>query len=182
MKYIREELYFLNRSIKRLIIFLFFIFLLIFSAYITHAIQLQYFPPIGRSLIVYCFLASFIYFFLFFIFKKFNFINKNFDVNSISSIFISIRLLFVFLYLIGLVYNLRFLNLNFISFQNLVFLFFIILFRIFIRNLYLLRDSLNKNKISCAIFGSGENAYQLSNNYEFSSKFYISCFVDEDKK
>ena len=181
MKTIIDELYFLNRPAKRLIIFLSDIFLIIISSYITHAIQLQYFPPLGRSLVLYCIISSIIYFFLFFFFKKFNFINRHFDVNSINSIFISIFLLFVFLYLISLIYNLRFLVLNFIFFQNLIFLFLIILLRIFIRNIYTIKENFNKNKIVCAIYGSGESAYQLSNNSNFTSKYYVSFFIDEDK-
>ena len=63
MPTIIEELYFLKRPVKKLIIFFTDIFLLIFSSYITHAIQLEYLPPVGRSLILYCFASSLIYFF-----------------------------------------------------------------------------------------------------------------------
>ena len=170
MPTIIEELYFLKRPVKKLIIFFTDIFLLIFSSYITHAIQLEYLPPVGRSLILYCFASSIIYFFLFYLFKQYNFINRYFDINSINSIFISIILLSIFLNLLGVVYDLRFFNLNFIFFQNLVFLFFIISLRIFIKNIYKIKQNFNENKTPCVIYGSGDSAYQLSNNLDFTSK------------
>ena len=180
-KRIVEEIYFLNRSVKKVIIFFSDAFLLFFSTYLAHTIQLNYLPPIGRSLILYNFVAVLIYLFVFVFYKKFNIINRHFDLNSITSIFISTLILALLLNLIGNLISLRFFNLNFIIFQVLIFLFLISSFRIFIRNLYNILNKFNTNLETCVIFGSGENAYQLAYNSNFNNRYFVSHFIDEDK-
>jgi len=176
-----EELYNLNRIVKKFIILLVDIFLLFISAYIVHSIQLEYFPPIGRSLLLYVLISNVIYLLIYFYYKNSSLINRYFDIDSIKALFVSTISLSIILYLISHYVDLRFFNFNFIFLHCLIFLLSIILSRIFIRNFYSILKNIDKSSENCAIFGAGDSGYQLINNSDFRAKYKVTHFIDEDK-
>ena len=176
-----EELYNLNRTVKKFIILLIDIFLLLTSAYIAHSIQLEYFPPIGRSLLLYVLISNIIYLLVYFFYKNSSLINRYFDIDSIKALFVSTISLSFVLYLISHSVNLRFFNFNFIFLHFFIFLLSIILSRILIRNFYSILKNIDKSSENCAIFGAGDSGYQLINNSDFRKKYKITHFIDEDK-
>ena len=176
-----EELYNLNRNVKKFIILLIDLFLLLITAYIAHSIQLEYFPPIGRSLLFYILISYIIYLLIYFLYKNSSLINRYFDIDSIKALFVSSISLSIILYITSFYINLRFFNFNFILLHCLIFLLTIVLVRIFIRNFYSLLININKTTDNYVIFGAGDTGYQLINNSEFRKKFKVTHFVDDDK-
>ena len=122
MRALIEEIYYLSRSIKRLIIILLDSMLFVISSYIAVAFQLEYFPPIGKSLMLYNLISIIVYFFVFY--KNSNIINRYFDLKSFNSILVSLVLLGFFTYIIGKFFFIRYFELNFIVFQLLIFSFY----------------------------------------------------------
>ena len=107
-----EELYNLNRNVKKFIILLIDLFLLLITAYIAHSIQLEYFPPIGRSLLFYILISYIIYLLIYFLYKNSSLINRYFDIDSIKALFVSSISLSIILYITSFYINLRFLILT----------------------------------------------------------------------
>ena len=179
MKNLLEEIYYLSRGFKKLIILLLDSILFIISSYLATAIQLEYLPPIGKSLMLYNLISIFVYFFVFY--KNSNIINRYFDLKSFNLILLSIIFLGVLLILIGQILHVRYFELDFITFQLLIFLFLLSLSRISIRNFYSILKRVNTKAEACAVFGTGDSAYELINNLDFSKKYNVTHFVDEDK-
>ena len=179
MKQLLEEIYYSSRSFKRIFILLTDSMLFIVSSYLATAIQLEYLPPIGKSLMLYNLISIFVYFFVFY--KSSNIINRYFDLKSFNPILKSIIFLGFLLFIIGQISNIRNFDLNFISFQLLIFLFLLYLSRISIKNFYSILKRVNTKVEACAVFGTGDSAYELINNLDFSKKYNVTHFIDEDK-
>ena len=174
-----EEIYHLSRSIKRLIITVLDSMLFIASSYIALAFQLEYFPPIGKSLMLYNLVSIIIYFFVFY--KNSNILNRYFDLKSFNSILVSLLFLGFFNYIIGKFFFIRYFELNFIVFQLLIFFFLLALSRILIKNFYLILRKVNSETEACAIFGTGDSSYELASNSNFNKRYNVTHFIDEDK-
>tara|TARA_B100000787_G_C16197757_1_gene302189 strand:- start:4489 stop:6291 length:1803 start_codon:yes stop_codon:yes gene_type:complete len=179
MKQLLEEIYYLNRPVKKLIILFLDSILFVIASYLAAAIQLEYLPPIGRSLMLYNLISIFIYFFVFY--KNSNILNRYFDLKSFNPIFMSLIFLGFLLFIIGQIGNIRYFQLNFITFQLLIFLFLLALSRITISNFFSILKRVNIKAEACAIFGTGDSAYELINNSDFNKKYNVTHFVDEDK-
>ena len=179
MKQLLEEIYYVNRGVKKFIILLLDSALFIIASYLATAVQLEYLPPIGKSLMFYNLVSIFVYFFVFY--KNSNIINRYFDLKSFNQIIISLLFLGIILYVIGQISNIRYFRLNFIVFQLLIFLLLLALSRISIRNFFLILKRVNIKTEACAIFGTGDSAYELINNSDFNEKYNVTHFVDEDK-
>ena len=179
MKQLLEEIYYLNRPVKKLIILFLDSILFVIASYLAAAIQLEYLPPIGRSLMLYNLISIFIYFFVFY--KNSNILNRYFDLKSFNPIFMSLIFLGFLLFIIGQIGNIRYFQLNFITFQLLIFLFLLALSRITISNFFFFFKRVNIKAEACAIFGTGDSAYELINNSDFNKKYNVTHFVDEDK-
>jgi FlaA1/EpsC-like NDP-sugar epimerase len=179
MKQLLEEIYYVNRGVKKFIILLLDSALFIIASYLATSVQLEYLPPIGKSLMFYNLVSIFIYFFVFY--RNSNIINRYFDLKSFNQIVISLLFLGIILYIIGQISNIRYFRLNFIVFQLLIFLLLLSLSRISIRNFFLVLRRVNIKTEACAIFGTGDSAYELINNSDFNEKYNVTHFVDEDK-
>ena len=179
MRALIEEIYYVSRGVKRLIIILLDSMLFIASSYMAVAFQLGYFPPIGKSLMLYNLVSIIVYFFVFY--KNSNIINRYFDLKSFNSILVSLLFLGFFTFIIGKFISIRYFELNFIVFQLLIFFFLLAASRILIKNFYLILRKVNSEVEACAIFGTGDSAYELANNSNFNKKYNVTHFVDEDK-
>tara|TARA_B110001450_G_scaffold254670_1_gene280504 strand:- start:841 stop:1209 length:369 start_codon:yes stop_codon:yes gene_type:complete len=122
MKALIEEIYYVSRGVKRLIIILLDSMMFIASSYIAVAFQLEYLPPIGKSLMLYNLISIILYFFVFY--KNSNTINRYFDLKSFNSILVSLLFLGFFTFIIGKFISIRYFELNFIVFQLLIFSFY----------------------------------------------------------
>ena len=91
MRALIEEIYYVSRGVKRLIIILLDSMLFIASSYMAVVFQLGYFPPIGKSLMLYNLVSIIAYFFVFY--KNSNIINRYFDLKSLNSILVSLLFL-----------------------------------------------------------------------------------------
>ena len=154
MKQLLEEIYYVNRGVKKFIILLLDSALFIIASYLATSVQLEYLPPIGKSLMFYNLVSIFIYFFVFY--RNSNIINRYFDLKSFNQIVISLLFLGIILYIIGQISNIRYFRLNFIVFQLLIFLLLLSLSRISIRNFFLVLRRVNiKNRSLCYFWNWG---------------------------
>jgi FlaA1/EpsC-like NDP-sugar epimerase len=175
-----EEIKNLSRSFKILLIISADIFFIVISSYFVESLLLGYPVPYSRSLMLYVLIASFFLVVIFKLRKNYNNINRFFDLQSSAGIFVSVTSLVIILYFIGYVTKLRFFSLNFIIYQNLLFLFFSILFRFYIKYEYYNHNFYLKKNSNCLIFGAGRDGLLLAKNLLLKNNSIIG-FVDEDK-
>ncbi len=173
-----EDLRFLPRKYKKLLLIISDFFLIILSSFACEFILIGYFPPISRSLLLYILIAIVLLTLISLYKNNYSFATRYFDTTAISSILFSSILLVLILFFFSQVVNFRYFNFNFIITQNLIFIFFTVSARIFFKYILYQYDYNKKNKSKCLIFGASTEGIKFFrkniNNYD------ILGFVDED--
>lgn len=170
----------INYQAKILLLVLFDFFLIVASSFLTEIIYLGYVPLAANALILYIFLYIVIYLILSHLFKVYKQLNRFFGIYYLQNISKVISLVVIFLFVFKIIYDFRYLNINFIVLQNLLFLILVFVSRIFIQKLYFHNSSFNKEKINTIIFGAGFEGINLYRKLQNNSNFNFIAFVDED--
>lgn len=180
MKKYFQEIKNLSRKLKIFLLVSFDIFFVIISSYLAQSLSLSYFPPYGRVLFLYALTATFFLVLIFKLNNNYNYINRFFDLKSSIKILMSVLLVSFILYIVGLIFELRFFSLGFIISQNSIYFIFSFLFRIYIKFEYYKSSLSSENTNNCLIFGAGRDGLFLSNILSAEKKNIVG-FVDEDK-
>lgn len=173
-----EDLRFLPRKYKKLLLIFSDYFLIFFSSLLCEFILVGYFPPISRSLLLYILIVTLLITVIFVFKNNYAFATRHFDTSAISSIIFSTFILVIILFLLSHIIKFRYLNYNFIFIQNLIFVFSTLCSRIFFKYfLYQIKNNdLKENKN--LIFGASEEGIKfLKKNI---NTLNIIGFIDED--
>lgn len=173
-----EDLRFLPRKYKKLLLIISDFFLVTLSSVICEFILTGYISPISRSLILYIVLVNTLLLLIFLYKNNYSFATRYFDTTAISSIFFSSTILVLVLFVLSQFLSFRYLGYNFIITQNLIFIFLTITARIFFKYV-LYQFKLNEaEKNKSLIFGASTDGIKFLKQNKNSLN--IIGFIDED--
>ena len=89
----------------------------------------------------------------------------------------SVLLVSFILYIVGLIFELRFFSLGFIISQNSIYFIFSFLFRIYIKFEYYKSSLSSENTNNCLIFGAGRDGLFLSNILSAEKKILLDLLM-----
>lgn len=174
-----EKIKNLRLQSKVIILITFDILLIFISSYISEIIYLTYLAKVAKSLLLYSTISIIFFSIYSLIFKFYSQLNRYFGIYHLQKILILVLLLAASLYLFKYIYDLRYLNLNFIILQNLILFLFISLSRYTLQVLYFHRSQ-PKKKINSIIFGAGSDGINFYRNLKNNKNYNFIGFVDED--
>jgi len=179
---LRDEFRTIERKYK--IAFLVFLDVLIvaFSSIVAEYISLGYVSAISKSLLLYIIIITPITVTYIYFFKIYKVLNRYLGLDFVEKVLLITVLSSVTIFFFKYIYNFRNININFILFQNFLFLLLILLSRFLLKKIYFHEDSLenNKRKECCVIFGAGAVGVNLYRSLKNNNKYFIIAFIDED--
>ena len=123
-----------NYQTKILLLFLFDVFLISISSFLTEIIYLGYVPRLANALFLYIFVYVIFYSFFSYFFKVYKQLNRFFGIYYLQNVFLVITSVSLSLILFKFIFDFRYLNLNFIILQGLVLLILITISRVLYKN------------------------------------------------
>ena len=169
-----------NYQTKILLLFLFDVFLISISSFLTEIIYLGYVPRLANALFLYIFVYVIFYSFFSYFFKVYKQLNRFFGIYYLQNVFLVITSVSLSLILFKFIFDFRYLNLNFIILQGLVLLILITISRVFIQRLYFHKTENGQNKYNTLIFGAGSEGINLYRRLKINSDYNFIAFIDED--
>ena len=174
--------YFRNVNYQLKVLFLLILdYALIFtSSFLTEILYLGYLPKLANALFLYIFIYIGFYTVSSYFFQVYKQLNRFFGIYYIQKLFSAISVVTVFLISFKFIYEFRYLNLNFIILQSLIFFILISTMRLVVQRLYFHRTDTDKNKFNSVIFGAGSEGINLYRRLKINSDYNFLAFVDED--
>lgn len=141
-------------------------------------LSLLFYPKDNQVLVFLLFILFHLSFFIFF--KNYKSINRHINIDFITHISKSIFLTIMFMSIILYTFNFYGVPRSLGLIQPILFLSFIILSRLLIKNLFLkIKNDKTKNIL---IYGAGEAGIQCYKSMESNNLYNVIAFIDDDKK